>query len=248
MWRIGYVFNNGNEIFLKPPLRYKSKPEIQMVFPRHEEPGSKGINVILIMDIELREPVVAYGKNKFSVEEYLQMEEASDQKHEYYQYEVFAMSGAGVEHNIIAGNIFREVSQKLKRKSCRPFNSDQRIHIPQNSLFTYPDVSIVCGQIITLDDDNWNILNPIVIIEVLSPSTKNYDRGEKFKLYREILTLKEYILVDSESISIEAFRINNSSRWELEEYKMVGESLSIRSVELLIPVDEIYEGSKLLAT
>lgn len=200
------------------------------------------------MEIEVREPLIAYGKNKFTVEEYLQMEEASEQKHEYYQAEIFAMSGAGVDHNIIAGNIFREVSQMLKGKSCRPFNSDQRIHIPQNSLFTYPDISIVCGPIITLDDDNWNILNPTVIIEVLSPSTRNYDHGGKFKLYRDIPSLQEFILVDSESISIEAFRINKNGHWELEEYKEAADGIFIRSVKLSIPVAEIYEGTKLLTT
>jgi Uma2 family endonuclease len=200
------------------------------------------------MEIEVREPLVAYGKNKFTIAEYLRMEEASEEKHEYYLAEIFAMSGAGVDHNIITGNIFSEIKQRLKGKSCRPFNSDQRIHIPQNSLFTYPDISIVCGQIITLEDDNWNILNPTVIIEVLSPSTRNYDHGGKFKLYRDIPTLKEFILLDSESISIEAFRINDRGHWELEEYKESADGLFIKSIQLLIPVAEIYEGTKLLTT
>src|SRR4030095_16927104 len=194
------------------------------------------------MEIEVREPIVVYGKNKVTVEEYLQMEEAAEQKHEYYRAEIFAVSGAGVDHNIIAGNIFSEVKQRLKGKTCRHFNNDQLIHIYQNSLFTYPDISIVCGQIMTLDDDNWNLLNPTAIVEILSPSTKNYDRGGKFKLYREIPTLKEYILVDSEQISVEAFRINDSGHWELEEYRQAGDSLFIKSIQLLIPVAEIYEG------
>lgn len=198
------------------------------------------------MEIELREPVVAYGKNKFTIEEYLQMEEASEEKYEYYQGEIFAMSGAGVDHNIIAGNIYGEIKQMLKGRSCRPFNSDQRIHIPQNSLFTYPDISIVCGEIMTLDDDGWNILNPAVIIEILSPSTKNYDRGGKFKLYRDIATLKEYILVDSESVGVEAFRVNDNGHWELEEYKNPDDKLLIKTLELSIPVAEIYEGTKLI--
>ena len=132
------------------------------------------------MENKLKEPAVAYGKNKFTIEEYLQMEEASEEKHEYYQGEIFAMSGAKVPYNIIAINLTIQLGQKLKGKSCKPFNSDQRIHMPKNFLFTYPDISIVCGEIITLDNDDWNILNPTVIIEVLSPATKNYDRGDKF--------------------------------------------------------------------
>jgi Uma2 family endonuclease len=97
-------------------------------------------------------------------------------------------------------------------------------------------------------NDNWNILNPAVIIEVLSPATKDYDRGGKFKLYRDITTLKEYILIDSEAISIEAFRINDSGHWELEEYKKMESSLLVKTVDVSIPVIEIYEGTKLETT
>lgn len=197
------------------------------------------------MDLELREPVVAYGKKKLTIEEYLEFESASEEKHEYYQGEIFSMSGPKVPHNIIAGNIYFGLRKRLEGKSCQPFNSDQRIHIPENTLFTYPDISIICGEIITKDNDDWNVLNPSVIIEVLSPSTKNYDRGDKFKLYRSILTLKEYILVDSESISIEAFRINDSGHWELEEYKKIEDTLLVKAVQLSIPLLEIYEGIKL---
>jgi Uma2 family endonuclease len=196
------------------------------------------------MDLELREPVAAYGKKKLTIEEYLEFENASDEKHEYYQGEIFAMSGPKVPHNIIAGNIYFGLRKRLEGKSCRPFNSDQRIHIPENTLFTYTDISIVCGEIITRDNDDWNIINPSVIFEVLSKSTQSYDRGDKFNLYRSILTLKEYILVDSEKIKIEAFRINAGGRWELEEYKNLPETLLVKTVQLSIPLMEIYEGTK----
>ena len=200
------------------------------------------------MENELREPAVAYGKYKYSIEEYLQMEEASDEKHEYYQGEIFAMSGDKVPHNIISVNLIKLLGQKLKGKSCEPFNSDQRIYIPQNSLFTYPDISIICGEIVTLNNDDWNIINPVVIIEILSKATKNYDRGDKFKLYRDIATLKEYILIDSETISIEAFRINDGGHWELEEYKKADNILLIKCIQVSIPVTEIYERTNLIVT
>jgi Uma2 family endonuclease len=196
------------------------------------------------MDLELREPLAAYGKKKLTIEEYLEFENASHEKHEYYKGEIFAMSGPKVPHNIISVNILGILKQKLKGKSCRPFNSDQRIHIPENTLFTYPDISIVCGEIITRDNDDWNILNPSIIFEVLSKSTQSYDRGDKFNLYRSILTLKEYILVDSEKIKIEAFRINAGGHWELEEYKNLPETLLVKTVQLSIPLMEIYEGTK----
>ena len=137
-----------------------------------------------------------------------------------------------------------ELVQNLKGKPCRPFNSDQRIHIPGNSLFTYPDISIVCGDIKTKDDDNWNILNPSVLIEVLSPTTKNYDMGGKFALYREISTLKEYLLIDPEQIKVMAFRINKAGHWELEEYNKLNDVLPIETIEINIPLIDIYEGVK----
>ena len=196
--------------------------------------------------MELREPTVAYGKQKFTIEEYLEIENAAVEKSEFYKGEIFAMSGAKLTHNIIATNTMIALGTKLKGKSCNPFGSDQRIHIPKNTLFTYPDISVFCGKVETLNDDEFNTLNPTVIIEVLSPSTKNYDRGDKFKLYRDIPSLKEYILIDSESISIEAFKINSSGFWELQEYKSVDEQLSLPSLQLDIAMSEIYDGTKLI--
>ncbi len=195
--------------------------------------------------MEVNEAAIAYSKQKISIEEYLEMENASLEKHEYYQGEVFSMSGAKLPHNTITSNLMTVLGQKLKGKKCKPFGSDMRIHIPSNTLFTYPDISIVCGEVITLNNDEYNVLNPIVIIEVLSPKTKNYDRGEKFKLYRDIDTLKEYILVDSQSLHIEIFRLNASNHWELEEYNDGNNYLDIKAIGETILINEIYDGVKL---
>lgn len=194
--------------------------------------------------MDLREPAVAYGKQKFTIEEYLSMEEAAVEKHEYYKGEIFAMSGPKLPHNIISRNLLIGLGVKLMGKKCQPFGSDQRIHIEANTLFTYPDISIICGEPETLNNDNWNILNPTVIIEILSPSTKNYDRGEKFKLYRDIASLREYILVDSEGIYIEIFRLNDANHWELEDYKPVDDLIHIRSINEELTIAEIYAGVK----
>jgi Uma2 family endonuclease len=169
------------------------------------------------------------------------MEEAATEKHEYYRGEVFAMSGAKVPHNRISSNVLIGLGTRLKGKQCQPFNSDQRIHIEANTLFTYPDVSVVCGEVQTLNGDNWNLLNPTVIIEVLSPSTKNYDRGEKFFLYRDIPSLQEYLLIDSEHIHAEIFR-RSAKGWELEEFKNIADSLVFSSIEMLLPLAEVYDG------
>ena len=193
--------------------------------------------------MEVKEPAIAYSKQKISIEEYLEMENASPEKHEYFKGEVFAMSGAKVPHVIITGNLFAALKQKLKGKPCQPFGNDMRIHIETNTLFTYPDISIVCGDIITLNNDEYNVLNPSVLIEVLSKTTKNYDRGDKFKLYRDIPTLKEYVLVDSESMNVEIFRLNENHHWELEEYNSTAESFEIKTIDTALSFAEVYEGS-----
>jgi Uma2 family endonuclease len=196
--------------------------------------------------MELREPTVAYGKNKLTPEEYLEWESTALQKHEYYRGELFAMAGASVRHNVIAKNLMIGIGMRLQGKQCQPYGSDLRIHIPENTLFTYPDISIICRDVIEEETSDDYTIEPTVIIEILSPSTKGYDRGEKFRLYRDIPTLKAYILIDSESIAIETFCINASGHWELEDYKSLNEVLAIPVVDLAIPLHDIYEGTKLL--
>lgn len=196
--------------------------------------------------MDVKEPAVSYSNKKYSIEEYLEMEQSSQEKHEYYQGEVFGMSGPKVPHGIISGNTFLALGNQLKGKRCRPFNGEQRIHIEQNTLFTYPDIFVVCGEIETRNNDDWNIVNPTVIIEILSPSTRDYDRGQKFKLYRDIPSLKEYILIDSEFINVEVFFLNDEGHWELREYKTIEDSFDLKSIQVQLDLNEIYEGTKLL--
>ena len=199
------------------------------------------------MDFMLREPAIAYGKRVLTPEEYLQFEKNSDKKHEYYRGEIFAMSGAKRAHNEIFSNPFIELGIKLKGKLYKPYGSDLRVHIPQNTLYTYPDISIICHDLSALDDegDTFTAQEPIIIFEILSASTQNYDRGAKFKFYRDIPSLREYILVDSLSINIEAFRLNANKHWELEEYKAIDEILNIPTLAIQILLKEIYQGTKL---
>ncbi|HRO41664.1 MAG TPA: Uma2 family endonuclease [Flavipsychrobacter sp.] len=196
--------------------------------------------------MDIREPAIAYSERKYTIEEYLEMENTSTEKHEYYQGEIFTMSGAKMTHNMISVNVLASLHTKLRGSSCRPFNSDQRIHIPKNSLFTYPDISIVCGKPDTRNDDEWNLLNPTVLIEVLSPSTRNYDRGEKFKLYRDIESLREYILIDSKTVCVEDFYINENGNWELQEYRSLIDILRFHSLKTELALSAIYEGTKLV--
>lgn len=192
--------------------------------------------------MEIKEPAVAYGKRKYSIEEYLEMEKAGAEKHEYYQGELFGMAGAKFRHVKVCGNLQSYLGQKLRGKPCQPLGSDMRVYIFKNTLFTYSDVSIVCNPPVFLNDGEWNLLNPSVIFEVLSESTRNYDRGEKFRLYRDIPTLKEYILIEPESILVEAYAINGQGNWELQEYRSLHHTLQLRSIGISLALQEIYEG------
>ncbi|MGX5688070.1 Uma2 family endonuclease [Arcticibacter tournemirensis] len=194
--------------------------------------------------MELHEPAIAYNKGRMTVNEYLDLENASSEKHEYYNGEVFAMAGAGRRHNIIFKNIYGELAYRLKGHRCQPYGSDLRIHIPQNSLYTYPDISILCKSL-TEQGDNEPVSGPTVLLEVLSPSTKSYDRGVKFKLYRDIPELREYILIDSESVNVERFCINSNGNWELHEHKTSDAQLTIQTVGIKLSLKQIYEGTEL---
>jgi Uma2 family endonuclease len=195
--------------------------------------------------MEIREPHPLYQRKNYTIEEYLEMEKASLEKHEYYKGEIFAMAGAGPRHNVIFSNVFGDLAYRLKGHPCRPYGSDMRIHIPENSLFTYPDISIVCGELVVANEDEDTAVKPTVIIEILSKSTRDYDRGGKFMLYRAIPTLKEYILIDSEAVHVEHWSINKDNLWQLQEYKQAIDVCKIQTVGLELELPEMYEGTKL---
>ena len=188
----------------------------------------------------VEEPVVKY--DYVSQEAYLVAEREALEKHEYYQGEIFGMSGASVRHNKIFINCIGELQNRLKGKSCQPYGSDLRIHIPKNTLYTYPDISIICGELELLDDKFDTVTNPAVIIELLSNSTRNYDKGEKFTLYRDINSLQEYILIDTEKIHVEKHIRNAGNSWQLTDYKSIENSFSIPTIQLSFLLKDIYEG------
>ncbi|RLJ72708.1 Uma2 family endonuclease [Pedobacter alluvionis] len=192
------------------------------------------------MDEIVNEPVVAYQKRHYTVEEYLEMEKVSTEKHEYFQGEIFTMSGAGDNHNEIFSNVFIEIGNKLKGKPCRPYGSDKRMNIPENTLFTYPDISIYCNGLTHSDTDEDTSILPTAIIEILSPSTKNYDRGKKFMLYKDIPSLKEYIMIDSQSILVEAYYIDHEQNWVLNKHEELTDVLSFVSMGFDVALSDIY--------
>jgi Uma2 family endonuclease len=182
-------------------------------------------------------------KKYISVEEYLESEIHSLEKHEYYNGEIFAMAGATVEHNRIVSNSLVELGIKLKDKNCVPYASDLRIKAEQSRLYTYPDISIICGEIQKSDDKFDTVTNPTVLIEVLSESTKDYDRGTKFLMYRNIPSLQEYILIDSTGATkVEKYSKNNDGTWQLSDYEKISDIIELKSVGIEIVVEDIYRG------
>ena len=192
------------------------------------------------MENEVKEPVPQY--NFISAQDYLGEERLAPDKHEYYKGEVFAMSGASLNHNIVSRNVMVFVGSNLKGKACQPFGSNLRIHIPPNTLFTYPDLSIFCSKPILTDNSFDTATNPTVIIEVLSASTRNYDMGKKFMLYKDIDSLNEYILIDAENVYVQKHVRQPDNSWLLTEIKTIEEPLYITSLQFYIPLVDIYEG------
>ena len=173
-------------------------------------------------------------------EQYLESERLATEKHEYFEGEVFAMSGASFAHNDLFSNTFGELTIKLKGKGCRASGSDLRIHIPKNSLYTYPDISVICGERESTDDKFDTATNPTVLFEILSPSTSKYDRIIKFDLYRDIVSLKEYIMINSEKIQVLKHVRNPDNSWLMTVYESLDDSFSIQSIAVELKLSDIY--------
>src|SRR5687768_7010868 len=141
-------------------------------------------------------------KTKMTPEEYLAFERASQEKHEYVNGEVFAMSGGTIEHSLISGNIVRELGVALRHKPCDVLNADMRVKIEATGSYLYPDASVVCGGARLADGKRDNLLNPQVVFEVLSRSSEEYDRGVKFAQYRTLPSLADYVLVSQTEMKV----------------------------------------------
>lgn len=180
-------------------------------------------------------------KRDYIPEEYLELEEKADYKSEYDDGILTPMTGGTTNHNQIAGNCYVALSIGLKQQSFRVFFGDVRLWIPKTRNFKYPDVMVVAGEPEYYDDRKDTIMNPQVIIEVLSDSTEAFDRSEKFKLYQTIPTFQEYILVSQGKVEIDQFFRIENKRWSLYEYDYEDAELTLKSFELLIPILDIYD-------
>jgi Uma2 family endonuclease len=178
-------------------------------------------------------------KKTWTSEEYLAWERQQLEKHEFHGGEVFAMAGATSEHNLIVANVLGELRTALRQKPCRVYASDLRVKIPATGLYTYPDASVVCGRPEFEDDKLDTLLNPLVLVEVLSDSTEDYDRGTKFTNYRTIASFRDYVLVSTDRVLVESATRREDGSWVLREFRG-GERFTIESVGVELAVDELY--------
>ena len=174
-------------------------------------------------------------------EEYLEIERKAEYKSEYYGGEMFAMSGARRAHNLVAMNVGGVLYNQLRSRSCEAYPSDMRVRVSATCLYTYPDVVVVCGKPQFADNEMDTLVNPTVLVEVLSPSTEAYDRGRKFEHYRKIESLRQYLLVASERVSVELFTRQAGGQWLLSSAAGLEEELNLESIECRLRVGDIYE-------
>ena len=192
-------------------------------------------------ETRVEEAAVAYGRGRrtYSVEEYLYLEDDSAEKHEYHKGEIYLMAGVRADHNIIQMNMIADIGPSLREKSCELFSGDLRVYIEAEELFTYPDLTIVCGEPLFRSDRLTELINPGCIIEILSPSTREYDRGVKFRLYRSQPTFREYILVDSQCVLVEHFT-KTEQGWTSQKYDQLSDILRIGMAGIEISLQDIY--------
>ena len=176
----------------------------------------------------------------YTPEEYLALERQAQCKSEYYAGEIFAMAGASRWHNLIVTNVLRELSLQLKGRPCTTYPSDMRVKVSPTGLYTYPDVTVVCGEAQFEDNQQDTLLNPTLIVEVLSESTERYDRGKKFSFYRTIESLAEYVLVAQDEYSIEQHVKQPDRRWLLSDHRSLDDMVELASVQCALALREVY--------
>ncbi len=182
----------------------------------------------------------ALPKKLYSPEEYLALERSAEYKSQYFAGEIFAMAGGSPRHNLISANVIRELGTQLKKRPCKVYPSDQRIKVATTKLYTYPDVVVVCGKEQYDDDDN--LINPTLIVEVLSESTEAHDRGKKFEQYRRISSLKEFLLIAQDRCQVEQYFKQENGIWGLlSETSELQSAIKLPSLDCELAVAEIYD-------
>lgn len=176
-----------------------------------------------------------------SPEEYIEIERHAEIRSEYYQGETFAIAGASEAHSILADNLVVAFRLKLRGSPCRAYSRDMRVRVSATGLYTYPDLVIACGERKFLDENRDTLLNPTLIVEILSPTTEAYDRGRKFSHYRTLESLQEYLLVSQDRVQVECFQRQSAGQWLLTAASRLEDVICLDSVGCTIPLADIYE-------
>lgn len=177
----------------------------------------------------------------YTPEEYLELEEKAEQRNEYLDGQIIPMAGGKPNHNQLAINLTSALNYDLKKKPYRVFMSDLRLSIPDYRLYTYPDVMVVKTPLVFAENRQDTITNPLAIAEILSDSTEKYDRGDKFRMYRTIPSLREYLLISQTTMQVERFSKNDSQQWVLSEYAGKDSKIGFNSFEFEISLEDLYD-------
>ena len=179
-------------------------------------------------------------KKRLTEAEYLARERAADFKSEFYRGEMFAMAGASREHNLITMNLGTALNTQLRDTDCEVYPSDMRVKVSPTGLYTYPDVTVACDQPRFEDEQSDTLVNPLVIVEVLSESTEAYDRGAKFEQYRRIDSFREYLLVAQDRVHLEHFSRQDDGNWLLREYSELTTKVKLESISCEVSLVDVY--------
>ena len=180
---------------------------------------------------------------KLTLTEYIAQEQESDTKYEYHDGKIFALAGGSINHGLLCGNIYSEIRSELKKKKskCKSFTSEIKLNIKDQNSYVYPDTMVVCGDIERSEQDEHSVVNPILIVEVLSKSTANYDRGDKFFLYKQILTLQEYVLIEQDKAQVDVFfKKPGSDLWRITRFEGLKTKIIFQSIDIEIDMSELY--------
>ncbi len=182
-----------------------------------------------------------------TVIDYLEREAYSEVKHEYEGGKVLAMGGRTIKHGILCGNIYSEIRRRLEdnQSDCKVFGTEIKIHIEEKYSFVYPDAMVICGEIEVSEKDENSVVNPKLIVEVLSKSTGNYDRGDKFHKYRKLASFREYLLISQDKAVVEIFYKSEDKRWEILRIAGIDKQFKLKSIGISIKLKDLYRNVNL---
>ncbi len=180
-------------------------------------------------------------KKRYTREEYFRFEESAEERHEYENGEIFAMSGGTVRHGLITGNLITALNNVLAGRNCFTFGSDVKVNVKEYDSFVYPDAMVICGKVEFIEGRRDVVTNPVLVVEVLSDSTESYDRGRKFKKYQSLPSFREYVLVSQTEPIIETYFRQDDQHWLYTLTEGLEASIQLRTIDSRIRLSDVYQ-------